>query len=178
MELIKELLPGCFLLQPNKFEDQRGCFVKTYHEGLFTALGVSLEIREEFYSISHKNVVRGMHFQLPPHAHEKLVYCTRGAVRDVLLDLRKGDSYGRVASAEISGENGHLIFIPKGIAHGFVALVDETLMLYKTSTLHSPEADCGIRWDSFGFNWDVVDAPIVSMRDTCHPSFTEYSSPF
>lgn len=177
MELIKELLPGCFLLQPKKFEDQRGCFVKTYHEGLCAALGVNLEIREEFYSISHRNVVRGMHFQLPPHAHEKLVYCTRGAVRDVLLDLRQGDSYGRVASAELSGENGHIIFIPKGIAHGFVALMDESLMLYKTSTVHAPESDCGIRWDSFEFNWGL-DQPIISARDQQHVAFGDFVSPF
>lgn len=177
MEVLKELLPGCFLLQPKKFEDQRGCFVKTYHEGLCAALGVNLEIREEFYSISHKNVVRGMHFQLPPHAHVKLVYCTRGAVRDVLLDLRQGDGYGRVASADLSGENGHLIFIPKGIAHGFVALMDESLMLYKTSTVHAPESDCGIRWDSFEFNWGL-DQPIISARDQKHVAFGDFVSPF
>ena len=164
-------------MKPNRFEDNRGCFVKTYHEGVCSALGVNLELREEFYSISKKNVVRGMHFQLPPHAHEKLVYCIHGAVRDVLLDLRHGDSYGRVASAELSGENGHLIFIPKGIAHGFVALIDETLMLYKTSTVHASEFDCGVRWDSFGFDWGVVQ-PIMSVRDQQHTAFGDFVSPF
>ena len=177
MELVKELLPGCFLLQPKRFEDQRGCFVKTYHEGLCAALGVNLEIREEFYSISQKNVLRGMHFQLPPHAHDKLVYCTRGAVRDVLLDLRAGAGYGRVASAQLSGENGQLIFIPKGIAHGFVALTDESLTLYKTSTVHAPESDCGIRWDSFGFDWGGGQ-PIISARDEQHVAFSDFASPF
>lgn len=177
MEIVKELLTGCLLLQPTRFEDQRGCFVKTYHEGVCAALGVNLEIREEFYSISHKNVVRGMHFQVPPHAHEKLVYCARGAVRDVLLDLRNGGSYGRVVSAELSGENGHIIFIPKGIAHGFVALTDDTLMLYKTSTVHAPETDCGVRWDSFKFNWGL-DQPIISTRDQQHVAFNDFVSPF
>lgn len=177
MEMIKELLPGCFLLQPKTLEDQRGCFVKTYHEGLYAELGVNLEIREEFFSISHMNVLRGMHFQLPPHEHDKLVYCTRGRVRDVLLDLRKGESYGRVISAQLSGENGHLIFIPKGIAHGFVALADNTLMLYKTSTVHMPESDCGIRWDSFGFDWGI-NKPIMSARDQIHTPFGDFVSPF
>ncbi|MHB1200384.1 MAG: dTDP-4-dehydrorhamnose 3,5-epimerase family protein [Polaromonas sp.] len=177
MELITELLPGCFLLQTKRLEDQRGCFVKTYHEGLYAALGVHLEIREEFYSISHKNVVRGMHFQLPPHDHDKLVYCIRGAARDVLLDLRQGTDYGRVASAELTGENGLLIFIPKGVAHGFVALTDETLMLYKTSAVHTPESDCGIRWNSFGFDWGV-DQPIISARDQQHVAFNNFVSPF
>lgn len=177
MELLKELLPSCFLLQPNRVADQRGYFVKTYHEESCKALGISLEIREEFYSVSHKGVIRGMHFQFPPHEHDKLVYCTRGAVRDVLLDLRKGEGYGRVASAQLSGENGHLIFIPKGIAHGFVALTDQALMLYKTSTVHAPESDCGVRWDSFGFDWDL-DQPIMSVRDQQHATFSDFVSPF
>ena len=177
MKLIKELLSGCFLLQPNRFEDQRGCFVKTYNQGLLATLGVNLEICEEFFTISHKNVLRGMHFQLPPHAHDKLVYCNRGVVLDVLLDLRRGEGYGCVASAQLSGENGRLIFIPKGIAHGFVALTDESLMLYKTSTEHAPESDCGIRWDSFGFDWDV-DQPIISTRDEKQATFNDFVSPF
>jgi dTDP-4-dehydrorhamnose 3,5-epimerase/CDP-3, 6-dideoxy-D-glycero-D-glycero-4-hexulose-5-epimerase len=177
MEILKELLPGCFLLQPMRFEDQRGSFVKTYHEGLCKTLGVNLDIQEEFYSVSRKNVIRGMHFQSPPHEHDKLVYCTHGAVTDVLLDLRQGPSYGKVASAELSGENAHLVFIPKGIGHGFAALTDEALMLYKTSTVHAPEADCGIRWDSFGFDWGVAE-PIISARDQQHSLFADFGSPF
>ena len=140
-------------------------------------LGITLDMQEEFYSVSHKNVIRGMHFQLPPHDHDKLVYCTRGAVLDVLLDLRAGLNYGQVASAEISGDNQHLIFIPKGIAHGFMALEDETLMLYKTSTVHAPEADCGIRWDSFGFDWPSRQ-PVISARDQQHMAFSEFANPF
>lgn len=177
MEILNELLSGCFLLHPKRFEDQRGSFVKTYHEGLCQALGVNLDVREEFYSVSHKNVLRGMHFQLPPHAHDKLVYCTHGVVLDVLLDLRKGPDYGKVASAELSGENAHLVFIPKGVAHGFVALADKALMLYKTSTVHAPESDCGIRWDSFDFNWGVVE-PIMSVRDQQHSVLADFVSPF
>lgn len=177
MKLIRELLPGCFLLQPKKFEDQRGSFVKTYHEDLCEVLGVKLEIREEFFSISHKNVLRGMHFQLPPHDHDKLVYCTRGVVLDVLLDLRKGENYGGVATAELSEDNSCLVFIPKGIAHGFVALTDQTLMMYKTSTVHVPEFDGGVRWDSFKFDWGV-NQPILSARDQQHTTFGDFISPF
>lgn len=76
MDILKELLPGCFLLKAKRFEDERGCFVKTYNEGLYKTLGIDMNIREEFYSVSRKNVLRGMHFQLPPHEHEKHVYCT------------------------------------------------------------------------------------------------------
>lgn len=177
MKLIDTLLPGCFLLQPKKFEDQRGYFVKTYHEGLCAALGVNLDIREEFYSISYKNVIRGMHFQLPPYAHDKFVYCTRGAVKDVMLDLRRGENYGNVVTTELSGENGHILFIPKGVAHGFLALTDEALMIYKTSNVHVPESDGGIGWDGFGFNWGI-DQPIISARDQQHIAFGEFVSPF
>jgi dTDP-4-dehydrorhamnose 3,5-epimerase/CDP-3, 6-dideoxy-D-glycero-D-glycero-4-hexulose-5-epimerase len=177
MKLIGELLPGCFLLQPMKFEDQRGFFVKTYHEERFLNLGFKLDICEEFYSVSKKNVVRGMHFQLPPHAHDKLVYCTRGAVKDVLLDLRPGEGYGNVVTTELSGDNGHILFIPKGIAHGFLAKTDDTLMIYKTSVAHVPESDYGIFWDSFEFNWGV-DNPIVSSRDLQHITFNDFVSPF
>jgi dTDP-4-dehydrorhamnose 3,5-epimerase len=177
MEILKELLPGCFLLKPIRFEDQRGSFVKTYHEDLYKTLGVNLNIQEEFYSVSRKNVIRGMHFQLPPQAHDKLVYCTRGVVTDVLLDLRMGPGYGRVASARLSGESAHLLFIPSGIAHGFVALTDEALMLYKTSSVHAPKFDSGIRWDSFSFEWRV-DNPIISSRDQQHPNFSEFVTPF
>ena len=177
MEILKMLLPGCFLLQPKKIEDKRGCFVKTYHDELYAALGVNLDIREEFYSISHKNVVRGMHYQLPPHAHDKLVYCTMGAVLDVLLDLRKGAGYGRVASAQLTGENGKIIYIPKGVAHGFLAVTDQSLMLYKTSSVYAAESDSGIRWDTFGFDWGV-DQPTISARDEKHAEFGNFVSPF
>ena len=177
MKVVKELLTGCWLLESMRFEDARGRFVKSYHEEMYAQLGVKLDIREEFYSVSHKDVIRGMHFQLPPHALDKLVYCPQGAVCDVLLDLRAGSDYGRVASAELSDKNCHLIFIPKGIAHGFRALDHESLMIYKTSTVHNPESDCGIRWDSFGFDWGVRQ-PCLSDRDQKHPPLASFITPF
>lgn len=155
----------------------RGSFVKTYHQELFSQMDINLKIREEFYSISNKNVVRGMHFQLPPYEHEKLVFCPQGTVRDVLLDLRSGDGYGKVASAELCDTNAHMVFIPKGVAHGFVSLRDQTLMLYKTSTVHNPESDCGIRWDSFGFDWGVSQ-PCLSNRDENHLPFDHFNTVF
>ena len=177
MRALQELLPGCFLLQSQRSEDARGSFVKTYNQELFKSLGVSLEIREEFYSVSRRDVLRGMHFQLPPHAHDKLVCCAKGKVKDVLLDLRKGLGYGKSASVELCGESAHLLFIPIGIAHGFAVLSDEALMLYKTSTVHAPQADCGIHWDSFGFEWGVI-APILSVRDQQHETLADFLSPF
>lgn len=175
MKVIDELLPGCFLLQAERYKDQRGYFVKTYHEGLYSALRVNFKIREEFVSISRKNVLRDVYFQLPPHAHEKLVYCTRGRIHCVLSDLRGGEAYGRVATAD---ESDGLIFLSKGIADDFVTLKNELQMLYKTSTVHVRDFDCGIHWDSFGFNWRVC-YPIISARDTQHHAFDDFaSSPF
>ena len=177
MNVLDEPLAGCLLVQPRKIEDQRGYFVKTYHEELSAALGMRLDMREEFYSNSHKNVLRGMHFQLPPHAHDKLVYCSRGQVCDVVLDLRKGRDYGRYAAVTLNEENAYMLFIPKGVAHGFVSLCENSVMLYKTSTVHAPDSDCGIRWDSFGYEWGV-EQPIISVRDSQHLALDNFHSPF
>jgi len=177
MDILKELLPGSLLLSPMRFGDKRGSFVKTYHAGVYETLGVNLDIREEFYSVSRKNVIRGMHFQLPPHEHDKLVYCANGAVLDVLLDLRNGPGYGKVASIEMSDENAYILFIPKGVAHGFLALKDETVMVYKTSVEHVPTHDCGVRWDSIGFDWPC-SLPTLSDRDQQHLGFEKMLSPY
>lgn len=177
MKIVKELLPGCFLLEPPRFEDERGRFVKTFHQNQFRDLGLDAVFRESFYSISRRNVIRGMHFQVPPHQHQKLVFCSSGAVRDVLLDLRRGDGYGKVASVNLSAENCYQVFIPAGIAHGFVTLGDEAILHYQTSTVHAPAFDRGIRWDSFGYDWGIA-APVLSPRDAAHPSFHDFESPF
>jgi dTDP-4-dehydrorhamnose 3,5-epimerase/CDP-3, 6-dideoxy-D-glycero-D-glycero-4-hexulose-5-epimerase len=171
-------LPGVLVLQPNVFSDHRGVFVKTYHENLFRELGASFQPKEEFFSVSKKDVVRGMHFQLPPAAHDKLVYCPVGSVLDVVLDLRRSlPTYGRFITRELSATNHEMLFIPVGCAHGFVALEDNTFMVYQTSTVHSPAHDAGILWGSFGFNWPVKN-PVLSERDSRFPKFGEFQSPF
>lgn len=177
MKILDELLPGCYLIQPFVFEDTRGAFVKTYHQGQCEALGISMDLREEFYSVSHQGVLRGMHFQLPPHAHDKLVYCPAGAVRDVLVDLRRGPHYGKVIAVELNEHNRLQVFISKGIAHGFMSLQDASVMVYKTTTVHAPESDAGIHWDSIGFDWGTT-SPNVSPRDAKHPALADFDSPF
>ncbi len=177
MKIIQELLPGCFLLRAEKRSDERGCFIKTYQAATFQALGLNFHSQEEYYSRSFRNVMRGMHFQIPPHAHDKLVYCISGKALDVLLDLRRGEGYGKVASLNISMDDGSVIFIPKGVAHGFLSLVDNTVLMYKTSTEYSPAFDRGILWGSFGFNSPIFD-PIISRRDQLHPKFSQFDSPF
>lgn len=178
MRIVDEILPGTFLLEPSSFSDHRGCFVKTFHKGLFQDLGLAFNPAEEFYSTSSKGVLRGMHFQLPPHDHAKLVYCILGRGLDVLVDLRKkSPAFGRFASADLSQSNRHMIYVPTGVAHGFLAMESDTLMMYKTTSVHAPTHDAGIRWDSFGFDWGVA-APVLSNRDAVLPRLDDFVSPF
>jgi len=158
--------------------DDRGVFVKTFHKDSFAALDLETQFDESFYSSSLKGVVRGMHFQLPPHDHAKIIYCTSGRLLDVVVDLRKDSpTFGHHFSLELSGTNFKAIYIPKGLAHGFAVLEDQTTMVYLTSTMHQPSADTGIRWDSFGFEWPVK-SPIISERDESFESLANFKSPF
>lgn len=176
---LNQPLPGVHLLQPKVFNDNRGDFVKTYHAQAFKDLGIEFVPVEEFFSTSRQGVLRGMHFQLPPHDHAKLVYCIRGRVLDVLLDLRKGSpTYGQSVSTELSAANHHQFFIPTGIAHGFLSLEEDSVMVYKTSTMHAPSHDAGIRWDSFGYEWPMIIDRVVSSRDQQFPAFKSFLSPF
>ena len=119
-----------------------------------------------------------MHFQTPPHDHEKIAYCMQGRVLDVVVDLRKNSStYGQHVALELDAARGHGLFIPKGMAHGFLALTESVLMAYKVTTVYASSNDAGIHWDSFGLNWGVKQ-PIVSTRDRAHPAFEDFISPF
>lgn len=179
MELIDEPLPGVRIFKPFVFRDNRGEFVKSYHEGQLAIHGIAMTVREEFFSISSAGVIRGMHFQIPPHAHQKLVYCISGKVTDVLLDLRRGlPTYGKAVAFELSETNRHLVHIPEGIAHGFRSLADNSCLIYKTDVVHHPESDSGIRWDSFGFEWGETSSSGISQRDLLHPAFADFESPF
>lgn len=173
-------LAGLTSFRPKIFTDHRGTFVKTFHVEAFRDLGLAFEIREEFFSTSAKNVIRGMHFQVPPADHAKLVYCAAGAVLDVVLDIRRqSPTYGQTFAEELSETNRHALFIPSGFAHGFLSLTEGSLMVYKTSTVHNPACDAGIRWDSFDFEWPLDGAtPIFSKRDTEFPALADFNTPF
>jgi len=177
MQFLEQILPGAHRVLLTRLSDVRGDFVKTYSHTMYAAAGVDFQFREEYYSISEKNVIRGMHFQAPPHDHDKIVYCAIGAVEDVLLDLRSGPGYGKYRSMLLSAKRPELIVVPKGVAHGFRALNNGSLMVYKTSTEYAPQHDLGIRWNSFGFDWRC-DSPILSERDCHHPPFADFQSPF
>ncbi len=178
MELVPTELPGLQLIRPRIFRDARGSFVKTFQRDAFRELGLDFEPREEFFSSSSIGVLRGMHFQLPPVAHAKLVYCIAGRVLDVVLDLRKNSpAFGRSCARELNAASREMFFIPIGFAHGFLALEDNATMVYQTSTVHSPAHDAGVRWDSFGFDWPAK-FPVLSERDKKFPALRDFSSPF
>jgi dTDP-4-dehydrorhamnose 3,5-epimerase len=180
MQLISEPLSGVKILRPFVFEDARGGFVKSFHEGQLAGHGISMGVKEEFFSTSQAGVLRGMHFQIPPHAHQKLVYCITGRVLDVLLDLRVDSStFGETASFLLSAANRHVVHIPVGFAHGFLTLEENSCLVYKTDAVHAPSADAGILWNSFGFDWPTNDkTPMISDRDLAHPKFADFKSPF
>jgi dTDP-4-dehydrorhamnose 3,5-epimerase len=177
-EKIETQITGCFEIRPRILNDDRGSFVKTFHYDAFKALGIQTEFKEEYYSKSKKNVIRGLHFQQPPFDHEKLVYCTAGEVLDVAVDLRRDSkTYGRYVTFNIDAVKGAMVYLPKGIAHGFVVLSEEATMMYKVSTVYAPESDSGILWSSIDFMWPV-ETPIVSMRDSSFAPLHQFDSPF
>jgi dTDP-4-dehydrorhamnose 3,5-epimerase len=178
MRVEQTSIPGCYQLFPQVREDNRGCFVKIFHKEVFATHGLVTEFAEEYYSVSHKGVLRGMHFQTPPHDHFKLVYCLAGKVLDVIVDLRVGSpTFGKHPNFELDAGLGNMLYIAPGIAHGFYALTDNAIMQYKVTTVYAPEHDGGIRWDSAGIDWPN-SAPIVSDRDRGFPALAEFKSPF
>lgn len=174
----EEVLEGAYRIRLPHSQDPRGSFVKTFNETLFSSKNIHFEMKESFVSFSHQRVLRGMHFQTPPFSHSKLVHCLAGKAMDVLLDLRSGKNYGRFIALHLNAETPECVFIPPGIAHGFLAEENHTVMLYYTDTEYSPSHDTGIRWDSFGFDWNVVFSPITSTRDQNFPPFNDFISPF
>lgn len=171
-------LAGAYRITLPHSTDLRGNFTKTFHKPTFEAAGLPFELRESYFSFSAKNVIRGMHFQLPPYDHSKIVFCPSGAILDVIIDLRvDSTTYGAYYSALLSDENHVAMYIPEGFAHGFKSLTDNAITYYLVSTEYNREADTGILWSSFGFNWEV-DEPIISARDQSFVSFTDFKSNF
>ena len=178
MEFRETELPGCVIVQTIARDDERGSFAKTFHADSFAEAGLRTDWREEYHSHSRRGVIRGMHFQLPPADHAKLVYCLSGEVVDVVVDLRIGSpSYGRTIAEPLSAGNGRGLYVPSGCAHGFAAVSDESLMLYKVTSVHAPQCDAGIARYSIGFEWPIA-RPLLSDRDRRHSPLPEFESAF
>ncbi len=171
-------IPGCFELMPEIFRDERGSFVKVFNESVYKEYGLETHFTEEYYSFSHESVLRGLHFQLKPVDHVKLVYCPVGSVFDVAVDLRIGSpTYGEFEVFQLNDEKANVIYIPKGLAHGFYVLSESAIMMYKVTTQYSPEHDSGILWNSLGIPWPNKK-PIISKRDSGFKPFKDFKSPF
>jgi dTDP-4-dehydrorhamnose 3,5-epimerase len=171
-------IPGCFELQPPVLADSRGAFVKTFREDWFAELGLRTAWVEQYYSVSKRRVLRGLHFQLPPHDHAKLVYCTAGEVMDVAVDLRVGSpSFGQHACVTLSSTLGNMVYLDVGLAHGFYTLSDNATLVYNVTSVYAPRHDCGIRWDSVDVPWPDKH-PALSDRDSRLVPFKDFASPF
>lgn len=178
MDFVPTAIPGCLEIRPQEHADERGIFVKIFHEPTFRARGLSALGGEEFYSISKRGTLRGLHFHLPPHDHTKLVYCAAGAVLQAVLDLRRGSpTFGRHLVFERGPGRRAALYIPSGLAHGFYALSDDSLLVYRTSAPYAPGHDAGLRWDSAGIPWPDA-SPILSARDRGFPALERFESPF
>lgn len=159
-------------------EDARGGFSKAFHNTSFREHGIDFRLRESYFSCSVKDVIRGMHFQLPPYQHHKLVYCPHGVIMDVALDLRRQSStYGQFFSTELSAVNHRALFIPEGCAHGFKSLSDDAMTVYLVSSEYQRDADTGLLWNSFGLDWQCAN-PILSDRDRSFQAYDIFESPF
>lgn len=170
-------LDGVTLLRPLLHLDERGEFLKTFQLDQFCKLGIEFAPKEQFFSISQKNVLRGLHFQIPPFAGSKLVFCAAGRILDVVVDLRQSRCLGEVYCRELDSVKREIIFIPRGCAHGFLALEEGSMVFYLTDSTHSSSHDVGILWNSIDFDWGV-DAPIVSKRDLGFVRLADFQSPF
>jgi dTDP-4-dehydrorhamnose 3,5-epimerase len=158
--------------------DARGLFIKAVHAPSFAVHGLRSDFCETFYTVSGENVLRGMHFQLPPADHAKLVYCLNGTATDVSLDLRRGSpTFGRFAVVELSAEKRNGMYLSKGIAHGFHVIQAPAVMVYHVTSVHAPSLESGVRWDSFGAVWQT-QSPLLSPRDSALPRMEDLRTPF
>ncbi len=177
-DIVETIIPGCRQLLPAVRGDARGRFVKVFHEEAFAAAGLATDFAEQYSSRSRRGVLRGLHFQEPPFDHDKLVFCVFGTVLDVAVDLRLGSpAYGRHVMLELSAEAGNIMFVPRGLAHGVLALSEGAIIVNNTTTVYAPEADAGIAWNSAGIDWPEK-SPILSQKDADLPSLSAYQSPF
>lgn len=174
MKFIPTSLEGAWIIEPTPAVDERGWFARTRCEWEFAEMGLEPRFVQVSLSFNRKRgVLRGMHFQASPHEEVKLVRCIRGAIHDVIIDLRPDSpTFMRHFSAEFSAQNRLALYVPKGFAHGFQALRDASEVLYEISAVYSPGHARGLRWDdpAFGISWPVPD-PILLERDRSYPDF-------
>lgn len=182
MNVIPTAIEGVVIIEPRVFHDERGYFFESWSQRDFDAAVRPVRFVQDNESMSTRGVIRGLHFQRPPYAQSKLVGCVLGRVLDVAVDIRRGSpTYGRHVAVELSADTHRRLFIPRGFAHGFAVLSDTAVFAYKCDNYYHPEAEGGISIAdaSLGIDWRVDPAvAILSVKDTRHPSFAEFDSPF
>ena len=178
MEIIKTSFEGLFVLQTANFQDNRGGFQKLFNFDFFKENGLDYDFKEFYYSVNKKNVVRGMHFQTPPFDHTKVVYVSKGKIKDVVVDIRKNSpTYRQYFDIELDDQKGQYLYIPKGFAHGFLSLEEGSIVNYAQTSCYSKDNDCGIDSLSVGYDWGVANV-IRSGRDLTFEKLSKFNSPF
>lgn len=168
-------LEGAWVIEVERIEDERGFFARSYCRDEFESRGLDPRVAQCNISYNRKRgTLRGMHYQVPPHAEVKLVRCTAGAIHDVIIDLRPGSpTFARHVAVVLSADNRRMLYIPEGFAHGFQTLDDDTEVFYQMSALYEPGAGRGVRWNdpAFGIVWPFAAERIVNARDAAYPDF-------
>lgn len=187
MKLTETRLPGVVIIEPTAFGDDRGWFMESFNEARWlnslAQLGHPAPRRfvQDNHSCSQAGVLRGLHYQMPPHAQGKLVRVVKGAAFDVAVDIRQGSpSFGQWFGIELNAANRLQLWIPEGFAHAFLALEDDTHFLYKTTDVYSKDCERSIRWDdpSIGIQWPMIDsAPRLAPKDASAPFLGEADKP-
>ena len=183
MQVTALAIPDVKLIVPKRFEDRRGFFVETYNKRRLVEAGIELDFVQDNHSLSRETgVLRGLHFQVAPHVQAKLVRVVRGSILDVAVDIRAGaPTYGRHVSETLSAENGAMLLVPAGFAHGFVTLVPDTEVIYKVTDYYAPECERGIAYDdpALAIDWRLAGhLPIVSDKDRRQPRLEDAAQAF
>ena len=182
MQIETTSLSDVMILTPKRFGDDRGWFMETFNAARVAEAGLNLSFVQDNHSMSAKvGTLRGLHFQTPPHAQDKLVRCSKGAILDVAVDIRRGSpTYGKWVGVELREANGKQLLVPKGFLHGFVTRSENTEVQYKCTDVYAPDCDGGIRWDDpeIGIDWGLTGDPVLSAKDTVAPLLRDYNSPF
>ncbi|MFA5993729.1 MAG: dTDP-4-dehydrorhamnose 3,5-epimerase [Parcubacteria group bacterium] len=181
MEIVKTTLQDAYLIKPQVFQDERGFFMETYSEKKFKEAGIMADFVQDNHAMSvTRGVLRGLHFQLGEDVQAKLVRVTKGAVYDVIVDLRKDSpTFGKWEGFELTAENFYMLFVPRGFAHGYCTLEDYTEFQYKCDNFYAPQSDSGLRWNDpdLKIYWPVEN-PILSEKDQQQQFFRDFKSAF
>ncbi|MBC7736799.1 MAG: dTDP-4-dehydrorhamnose 3,5-epimerase [Candidatus Saccharibacteria bacterium] len=181
MKIEPTALLDVLILTPDRFGDDRGWFSETFNAARLRGQGIDIPWVQDNHAMSSQvGTLRGLHYQRPPHAQDKLVRCSRGAILDVAVDFRAGSPlYGRWIGVELTPQNGRQLLVPKGFLHGYVTLLPETEVQYKCSDIYAPDCDGGVRWNDpqIGVDWGVAE-PVLSAKDAEAPWLEDVTSPF